>query len=316
MTTILVTGATGFVGRYVTAVLTQAGMTPRAAIRSSRNDAPDGSVVVGPVDSKTDWSAALAGCDAVVHLAGQLPVRGVADETFAEINDRGTARLCAAARAAPSVRTMILLSTIAVIGGHSMTAPVTDETPAHPISAYGRTKLAAEGHALALANTGRLAVALRPTIIYGPESKGNWGQLQRLAASPLPLPFGAARNRRSLLSVGNLASAIVAILKAPPDASRSGAYGIADAEAVSTAEIVTALRKGMGRGPGLIPIPSALITAPLRLAGRGALAESLFGDHIVDASRFSQTFGWMSPEQAVDAMEASGRTYLAQRGRR
>src|SRR5690606_9962280 len=104
------------------------------------------------------------------------------------------------------------------------------------------------------AQAGKVGVILRPPLVYGHDAPGNWGKLQRLAASRLPLPFGAVANRRSLCSVGNLCHAIVVATEAALKGTGSGTYEIADRDMVSLTEILTWLRAGMGKPSGLAPV--------------------------------------------------------------
>ena len=89
---------------------------------------------------------------------------------------------------------------------------------------------------------------LRPVLVYGAGVKGNLRALIRLAALPVPLPFGALAARRSLVSLANLIAAIGFVLR--HDACAGETYVVADPAPLTIAEIVTALRHGAGRKPG------------------------------------------------------------------
>ena len=132
-----------------------------------------------------------------------------------------------------------------------------------PIDAYGRSKLAAEQ---GLASLDLDWVALRPVLVYGPGVKGNMAELIRLARSRLPLPFGGLTARRSLLSLDNLVEAIDCVLSAPAPLRRP--LIVADPEPLTLPEMVAAMRRGLGRRPGLVPVPSAMLAAACRVAGR------------------------------------------------
>lgn len=307
MQKVLLTGSTGFVGRQVAGRLSDAGYSVRHAVR--RDGLGGDTAMVGSIGAGTEWKAAFDGCSAVIHLAGRTPGGVVSAEGFTETNDRGTARLVRQAREA-GVETVILMSSIFAITENAHDSIVDDDTRSRATLPYGRSKLAAEAHVAAFSGEGGCGISLRPPLVYGAEAVGNWRLLQRLAATSLPLPFGAVRNRRTMISVDNLADAVVAALRGAAPA-KSGAYAVADTESLSLAEILSCLREGMGKQARLVPLPSALIATPLKLAGRGAMAQSLLGNLEIDASRFRQVFDWSPPETAREAVRRSGREYAA-----
>jgi len=306
VTRVLVTGATGFVGRHLLARMGQgedkivtAGRRPPSGVDGS----PD-HVAIPEIGRQTDWRRALEGCDTVIHLAAQVPLRGIEQRTFDEVNDRGTEALVRQAREAGVSRFVLLSSVFA--GGPVISGSVPD-TP------YGRSKAAAEAHVAGFAGAGRLGVSLRPPLVYGEGAKGNWALLQRLAALPLPLPFGAVRNRRSVVSVANLADAIAALLRHPPAEQRSGVYVVSDGLAVALADMLSWLRRGMGRPPRLVAVPPALLRALLLPVG-GRVAESLLGDLEVDSASFREAFGWVPPYQTEASMLEAGAMHAARHG--
>jgi UDP-glucose 4-epimerase len=157
-----------------------------------------------------------------------------------------------------------------------------------PTDAYGRSKLAAEQGLAALDLDW---VALRLVLVFGPGMKGNMAALARLARAPYSLPFGGLTSPRSLLSLANLAAAIDAVLSAPQALRRP--LIVADPEPLSIAEMVAAMRSGLGRKPGLIPIPPSVLGAALRSVGRRDLYERMAGPLVADASALAH-LGWIA----------------------
>lgn len=305
----LVTGANGFVGRALTSELAAAGFELTLALRNPRaTSGPHREVTVGDISGATDWSEALRDCAGVLHLAGQIPARGVTEERFRVVNDEATARLAKQAAAA-GVRFFMLMSSMAAITDNASERTVSDATPARPVSAYGRSKLAAERHIEAFTADGGTGVALRPPMIYGAAAGGSWGMLQKLAATGLPLPLGAVHNRRTGLSIGNLNDAILTVVRAG-EAAPTGAYVVADANPIGLTQMLRLLRQGMGLPPRLLPVPPFLLAKPLMLAGKKGMANSLFEDLVIDAGRFRDAFGWTPPENVLDAVRKSGADYV------
>lgn len=299
MARILVTGATGFIGRHLVPALSEGGHEVVEAGRQPSKEAAT-FFAVGNIDALTDWRAALDGVDAVVHLAG-LAHRETEDEAqFFAVNDAGTRRLVAACEAA-GVKTVVSVSSIAAREA---------EQNLEPASAYGRSKLAGEAHLRHFAGEDRAGIVIRPPLVYGSDAPGNWRRLQRLAASGIPLPFAAVDNRRSLCSLGNLCSALLTAVAAGLRGEGTGVYEIADREAVSLADIVTYLRKGMARPKRLVSIPPSLLRLAAHAAGKGKLSAALFEDLTLDPSDFMRGFDWAPPEAAGDAITRSGRLYI------
>ena len=142
-------------------------------------------------------------------------------------------------------------------------------------------------------------VALRLVLTYGPGVKGNMAQLMRLARSPYPLPLGGLRARRSLLSLDNLAGAIHALLAIREPLRRP--LIVADPTPLSVPEMVAAMRRGLGRSPGLIPVPSAALRAYLSLAGKPELSERLTGSLVANPSALMR-LGWRPATETAAAL--------------
>ena len=172
-----------------------------------------------------------------------------------------------------------------------------------PVDAYGRSKLAAE-QALAevLHGSATRWVSLRPVLVYGPGVKGNMRSLFQLARSPWPLPFGRLKARRSILSLGNLGSAIQHSLES--GAAANGTYLVADDTPFTVAQIICALREGLERSPRVLPVPALALRLALRASGRQKAAARLFGDLIVDTRAFRAT-GWQPVEDTHAALAAA-----------
>ena len=308
----LVTGADGFVGR---ALCERLRAEARPFVGTVRTLAPGtggelrASGDLATADEDT-LDALCAGAIAIVHLAGRAHVMHEADadplRAYQAANVEATARLARAAVRA-GVRRFVLASTVKVNGETSRPGrPFRAGDPPRPADAYARSKLAAE-QALAAAAQGTplVPVVLRLPLVYGRYAKGNFPRLVRAVAKRRTLPLASIDNRRSLLYVGNLVDAILALLDVPRIAS--GVYFVADAEAVSTPDLVRAIATAQRVPPRLVALPVPLLRAAALLAGRHAAVERLAGSLEVDTAPFRAATGW-TPRYSLDAALAEARS--------
>lgn len=302
---LLLTGGTGFVGRALVPRLLAAG---HDVVAATRGTAPPGTTPRSlDADSpEAAWAEALRGAEAVVHVAGLAhrlsddPARAEAEHRH--INRDWTLALGRAARAA-GVSRFLFVSTVYVHAVPPPGTPVTEATPIAPIGPYATAKAEAEAGLRAIFPDASLVI-LRPSLVYGPGAAGNLARLVRLCDSALPLPFGAIANRRTLVSVETLCRAIEAVLTRWKDAPAAGSYVLGDAAPISTTQMVTAIRAGLGRPPRVLPVPPALLAALLRAAGRQAMAAQLLGDMAVDAAAFARDFAWTPEADTLAGLRA------------
>jgi nucleoside-diphosphate-sugar epimerase len=187
-----------------------------------------------------DWLDTLQGVDAVVHLAGRAHVTSEksnmeTEQSYLRINSEGTKAL--AHQSAPAgVKHFVLLSSCHAVRAE-WDAMVTNDTKPHPISAYGRSKLAAEEAIKSvLANSNCAWTILRPPLVYGPGNKANFGLLVKLVQTGIPLPLASVRNRRSFICVENLIDLIVTCLGNPEVFGKT--FLPSDGEDLSIAELI------------------------------------------------------------------------------
>jgi UDP-glucose 4-epimerase len=261
---IALTGTTGFIGRHLLQELPGRGYRVRVLLRRPAEVPPEASsAVVGDLARPQNMAAALRDADAVIHSAGIAhAMSGRPEDDYRTINTQATIALARAAERA-GVKRFIFLSSIRAQTGPTAAGIVTESAAPAPTDAYGRSKLEAEK---GLSEIGIDWVALRPVLVYGPGVKGNMATLLDLARSRLPLPLGGLTARRSLLSVDNHVEAIDTVLRI--EASLRRPLIVADPEPLTIAEMIAALRRGLDRSPGLIPVPAALLELAARLSGR------------------------------------------------
>jgi UDP-glucose 4-epimerase len=285
---VLVTGASGFVGRPLVAALLRAGFAVRATTRRrvAFPDAVDARIIPD-LKSPIDWAPLLRDVDVVIHAAG-LAHGPVTDDKFSEfdrVNWIATEELAQAAKNA-GVGQFVYISSVRAQIGASASHVVRETDEAQPTNYYGRSKLAAE---TAIRAAGVPFTIFRPVVIYGPNPKGNMRTLIRLAKLWLPLPIASFTSRRSLLGIDNLISAIIFALNNP--AAIGGVYLLADPTPMMLGEILSVLREKLGRSLTTIAIPKSIIHVLLALIGRTDLWLRFAGDLVVDTGKF-QALGW------------------------
>lgn len=315
---VLITGASGFIGRTLAERLLREGLTVRAAVHR-REPAVAGlaeQAAVGAVGPDTDWRAAVADVDVVVHLAGRAHVLAESSaeplKAFRQVNTDGTARLADQAAAA-GVRRFILASSIGV---HGVTTDGrgpfhVDDVPA-PVEPYAVSKLDAENRLREVAaRTSMETAVVRPPLVYGPGAGGNFARLVHWVRQGVPLPLAAVHNRRSLIAVDNLVDLFRRLLDHP--AAAGGTFLASDGEDLSTPALIRRLGQAAGRRARLWPVPVTLLRAGAGLVGRGSDAQRLLGSLCVDATPTRAALDWRPPisvdeglVRAVSGPSASG----------
>ena len=304
---VLVTGATGFIGRHMCPALRAAGHDISIAIRRKGfPDMPEAAVfhVVPDIGPETDWTEALTGTEAVVHLAARAHVMEKTasdpEAKFQRVNAEGTASLAAAAANA-GVRRVVFLSSSKAAGERTGDRPFSESDPPKPEDAYGISKWDGEKALLDIASqSGLEAVILRPPLVYGPGVKGNFLSLLKLCRLAPPLPFSAVNNRRSFIYVSNLVDATVRCLGAEKAAGET--YFVRDGEDMSTPNLIRRLAQAMGRPARLFPVPTGALSLAGLVTGKSAIMARVIGNLQVDDKKIRRQLGWTPPSDVVKGL--------------
>jgi|SRR6185437_10685856 len=313
---VLITGATGFVGRGLLG--TAASFQWRAAARSyAVSGFGAEQVIVGNIDGQTDWSGALAGVDSVVHLAARVHVMNPTAEDhvhFERTNVLGTERLARAA-AQSGVKRFIYLSSIKVNGESTTSRAFRADDVPQPQDDYARSKLEAERRLRTVEAASSMAVAIvRSPLVYGPGVRANFLRLLSLAHSGLPIPLASIANVRSMVSVWNLCHLICALLQ--HEHPMHGVFLAADGDDISTPELVRRLAHMMHRPARLFSMPPGVLRALATLAGRNAEVGRLCDSLAIDISETRARLGWSPPLTLDTGLGRTVEWYLQSLGKR
>mgnify|MGYP006412590361 CR=1 FL=1 len=294
---LLITGATGFIGKSLVAELMRQNFNISIAVRQKSNLFPDKvkQFVVGDFESNPDFSTSLAEVDCVIHLAGKAHVLDKSKvsvlDGFRKINSELTLNLAKQAVMA-GVERFIFLSSIGVNGNKS-TKPFLEDDAPNPQEPYAISKHEAEKGLLQLAENSNLEVVIiRPPLVYGNNAPGNFGRLLQWAGARfmLPLPLGAVNNARSLIAIDNLVSFIIICTLHPKAANEI--FLISDNDNLSTTQLLKNIAKAFNKKSLLLPVPISWMIFVAKLLGKEADAVRLFSSLVIDSSKARDLLDW------------------------
>jgi len=287
--TISITGASGFIGR---------GLVAHAASQGHR---------VEPLtreDLANRLPAALAWTDVVIHLAGRAHVlrESAADpaRAFHENNVQLTERVLAGAIAA-GVRRFVLMSSAGVLGNTTTGSGIQDDSQPRPYDHYSRSKLDAEQAVKSMARGRIETVVIRPPLVYGPGARGNFARIMRAVERGWPLPVGALRAPRSMIGLRNLCD--VTLRAALDPRAANATFLVGDERSVSVRELTLVMGRAFGKTPAIFSVPRVMLSALLRVLGRGRDVPRLTSPFVVNAHRVRDLLAWTPPYTLVQEIE-------------
>jgi UDP-glucose 4-epimerase len=291
--TILITGASGFVGTALTTEL-------------KKRNLPY--IVFNRFDNADIFNQHVF--DTIIHLAARVHVMNETASDplveFRQSNVINTINLAKRAIAA-GVKRFIYVSSVKVNGELTTETPFIETDTPNPIDPYGVSKYEAEVALLALSKeTGLEVVIVRPPLIYGKGVKANFALLAKIAGKAIPLPLGAVHNQRSMVYVGNLVDFL--ILCAQPVLSPQAAgetFLISDGQDISTTYLLKTLAKVQGKSTHLIPIPMSWLQTILKLMGKQGIAQRLLGNLQINSNKTKKLLNWQPPYTVEQGLTAS-----------
>jgi nucleoside-diphosphate-sugar epimerase len=312
---ILLTGASGFVGRATLRTALAVGHEVRGVMRQGEAPAPLAQVVkISDLAEHSDWQGAMDGVDAIVHLAARVHVMRdrAADSlaAFRVVNVEGTRRLASAAADA-GVRRFVFVSSVKVHGEASHDAPFMADSPVAPADAYGRSKAEAEDALREMeSRSGLGVVVVRPPLVYGPGVGANFLTLLTAVSRGWPLPLGRVDNRRSLIYVDNLADLVLLAAVHPDAAGR--AFMVADGPPVSTPELIRRMGRALDRPVRMPAVPESWLRLAGRITGRSAAVDRLLGSLEVDDFPTRDLLDWHQPVTADEGLRRTADWFRGQ----
>lgn len=300
--TVLVTGATGFVGIQLTSKLQSAGYRVVVAVRDTGNSGIIGFESVrlpSPDEPVSVFEAILEGVDHVVHLAAiaHTSMENAAD-LYNSVNCVLPIKLAKAADKIISGKFIFMSSIRAQCASVYHGVALETDDP-RPTDDYGRAKLSAEIEIARIMHRRNYTI-LRPVLVYGPGVKGNMAALAKLAALPIPLPFKSLTGKRSLIDRSSLCDAVLHCLVEPKTDGET--FIVADRNPVTVPQIIGAMRHAQNRSPSLFSCPVWLMDIVARVSGQRRRWDTLNGD-LVASSGLLQSTGWHAVENTAGEIE-------------
>ena len=290
MTTIAVSGASGFLGRHLCPELITRG---HRVVEISR-------AVLGAADLHRKFE----GVDVVVHLAALAHVLGEpSKDPRAEFWKSNVGLTQSTARAAKlaGVKRFVFVSSAGVLGASSPLAGFDDDSTPCPHDAYTTSKLEAEAWLNSALGADMQLAILRPPLIYGPGAKGNFMRLLRLALEGWPLPIGSFRAQRSMIAVRNAVD-LIRVVATDQHVTRATLLA-ADRDTISVSELFSTVARHAGHRPWLAPVPPVLIRSLLSLTGRRSDIVRLTDPFVLRPTVAHSQFGWMPPYLLQDELQ-------------
>ena len=320
---VVVTGASGFIGRHLLESLAAKGVKARAVTRGETTF-PAGveTVLASDILDAQAIRRAMQGATAVVHLAARVHSKpegkGDPASECRRVNVEGTSLVLEEAAVA-GVRTVVFVSSVKAVASESDTA-LRPDTPPQPADVYGESKLEAERLVkVAAVREGLRAPILRLPVVYGPGMKANMAALFRAVDRGFPLPLASVKNRRSFAYVGNVVGAVEALLS--DGVEDSEVFYVSDGEDLSTPGLVRHVAHALNRPVRLIAVPPRLLRATgktggllSRIAGLHFSTESVtavLGSLFVDTSSLREMTGYTPPFTVEKGMSLTAAWFRA-----
>jgi nucleoside-diphosphate-sugar epimerase len=308
-TKIFVTGATGYLGRRCALALGNSGYTVLCGTRSPQHEVLNKGcewVVYGDLTDSALLDQAVVGCDVVIHFAGHAHVpetpEGIAQAQRTNVG--GTAKMVTASARAGVKRFIFISSALVLAGSRDRDGRIHDGSSPQPLTAYAQSKLDAEQQLQEIAEqTGMQWLVLRPPMVYGPGSPGNFNRLLRLVDLALPLPLGCATGRKNMIFVENLLSLIHVAVEHPK--ACCAAFLVGDADVTSTADLIRLISEGLSRPVRLLPLPQAVCRSLGKALGREQDVNRLFDPLYFGLDGVSSSLGWHPPVRLTDGVAAT-----------
>jgi len=303
---VLVTGATGFIGRHVCTALRNSGLRVRGTVRDRSSEHAgivlDQDVLVRDIADVTNWHEMFSGVDTVVHLAARVHVlkdgSNNALAAYRRVNVDATEELARRAAMAGITR-LVYMSSIKVNGeittldANGRRQRFSEADLPAPTDPYGLSKWEAEQALEKVSReTGLQVVILRPPLVYGAGVGANFLRLVQWVAEGRPLPFGSVNNLRSLVYAGNLADAVVCCLQSPMVGSRT--YLVSDTD-ISTPGLISAIAQSLDVKPSCFKFPVVLMRAAAVVSGQTGVVSRLLDSLLIDSSRIRRELDWTPP---------------------
>ena len=272
MKKVLITGVTGFIGNNLVRALH--GKKGIFFVGHSRNIESAKKQMSGMdidfIDEISLKNIDKHGIDTIIHLAGiahDLSGKYQAEDYY-KVNYQNTVQLFEIF-AHSAARSFVFVSSVKAVTDHPE-EQITEQTPAAPTSAYGRSKQQAEEYIYSHKPQDKKAFVLRPGMVHGYGNKGNLNLLYKLIKAGIPYPLGAFDNQRSFLSINNFVFVIEKIIEGH---LTEGTYMLADSERLSTVELVRLIASEIQKRPKIWKVPKFIITW---LAAFGSLVHAPF----------------------------------------
>jgi nucleoside-diphosphate-sugar epimerase len=312
MNKVLITGATGFIGSFLCENFASHGYDVLGMIRNpskekilSKVGVP--SVVINNISSDTDWHSALKSVKIVIHAAARVHKMKEEDEIslnlYHEMNTLATLNLVEQAIEA-GVEHFIFLSSIKVNGEQTFGCPFDETMEPNPQDPYGVSKYEAEQLIeKKCQNSNMRYTILRLPLVYGVGVKANFSKLLNLVRRGWPLPLSNINNKRSLLYIGNLFSAILTCVRNPDVGSQL--FCLSDNDDVSTSRLAKIISNVFNTKTIFFPLPSAIFILLGKLIKKSSTVERLVGSLQVNSAKIRKVLGWNPPyavESALDEM--------------
>ena len=303
MKNILITGATGFIGRAVCETLrTNYDRQDYRIIGTTRSNSNFGpqKIPLHKIDGigpNTNWSIPIEKADVIIHLAARVHVMREKSldplSEYRNVNTDGTLNLAKQAAAAGTKR-FIYLSTAKVGGPASGPGGLKETDRPDPHDAYSISKWEAEIALMEIAKKNKMdAVIIRPPLVYGPGVKGNFKLLANAVVKNVPLPLAAIDNLRSFIFVYNLADVIAKAVEHPLAANQI--FFVSDNQDISTPKLIEEIGLSLNKKPLLFHLPVRVLKLVGAVTRNTGAIERLLETLTLDTEHIFNCMGWSPP---------------------